>query len=143
MKTYLISAFVFSVLVLTSCSKDKDEGPDTRAQFIGSYMVEERFTDDDEIIDTYNLQIEAGDGSQDLKIHNFADYMLVPVAGKTNGQKFTIPNQPFTEGALTVTISGQGEVNGNTLEFTYRRILDNSSSGFHDDTEYRCIATKQ
>nr|WKN38564.1 hypothetical protein K4G66_07590 [Tunicatimonas sp. TK19036] len=65
--------------------------------------------------------------------------MLIQMASKTNGQKFTIPTQTFTQCTLSVSIYGQR----NTLEFNYRHVVDNSSSGSHHELKYRCIATKQ
>ena len=106
--------FMASVLfTLASCSDDDDAKPDTRAQFIGTYAVED-------ISGSNDVTISNGSDGY-LNISNFADMFNVPVKASVDGNKITIKSQSFTNPSSgnSIQVSGSGTLSGNVLNFTY------------------------
>jgi hypothetical protein len=113
--------FMASVLVtLASCSDD-DEAvkPDTRAQFIGTYAVEDISSSSGYVYE-YDVTISNGTDGY-LNVSNFADMFNVPVKASVDGNKITIKSQSFTNPSSgnSIQVSGSGTLSGNVLNFTY------------------------
>lgn len=123
------------VFTLTNCSKDDEVKPDTRAQFIGTYEVEDVSSSSGNIYE-YDVTISNGTAG-DLNISNFADIFNVPVKATVDGNKITIKTQSFTNpnSGNTIEVSGAGTLSGNTLNFTY------TTKGYMNYTG-TCKATK-
>lgn len=120
---------------LASCSDDDNAKPDTRAQFIGTYAVED--VSDDGYVYEYDVTISNGtDGN--LNISNFADLFNVPVKASVDGNKITISPQSFTNPSSgnTIKVSGNGTLIGDILNFTY------TTEGYLDYTG-TCTANKK
>jgi hypothetical protein len=112
---YVLLGGIFSI---TSCSDDDEAKPDTRAQFIGAYAVED-VSDDGDVYE-YDMNISNSDDGT-LNISNFADIFNVPVKAIVDGTKITIKLQSFTNPSSgnTIKVSGSGTLTGNVLKFTY------------------------
>jgi hypothetical protein len=113
---YLLLAGVFAI---SSCSDDDEAKPDSRAQFIGTYAVEDVSSSSGYVYE-YNMTISNGtDGT--LNIANFADVFNVPVKASIDGTKININSQSFTNpnSGNTIKVSGNGTLTGNVLKFTY------------------------
>lgn len=141
MKKYLI--FSFALTSLAACSDKEDTSTDTRHLFEGSFQVEEQFIGDDEVVDFYQIELKAGVAKNELEINNFEDFMYVAVKAHINGQKFSIKPQVFEEHPLKLNISGEGELHGDTILFTYQYVLDNVVSGYHSDIECECTGIRE
>lgn len=104
--------------MLSSCSDDDEAKPDTRAQFIGAYAVED-VSDDGDVYE-YDMTISNGDDGT-VSLSNFADIFNVPVKAHVDGTKITIKSQSFTNPSSgnTIKVSGSGTLTGNVLKFTY------------------------
>jgi hypothetical protein len=115
----MMYALVVGVVFLSSCSKDDDAKPDTRAQFIGTYAVEDVSNNSGNIY-VYDVTISSGTDGQ-LSISNFADILNVPVKASVDGNKITIKSQSFTNPSSgnTIQVSGNGTLVGDILNFTY------------------------
>lgn len=124
-----------SVCAITSCSDDDEAKPDTRAQFIGSYSVED-MSDDGDVYE-YDMTISNGDDGT-LNISNFADIFNVPVKASVDGTKITIKSQSFTNPSSgnTIQVSGSGTLTGSVLKFIY------TTEGYLDYTG-NCTASKK
>lgn len=129
--------FMASVLVtLASCSDDDEAKPDTRAQFIGTYAVED-VSGSSGYTYEYDVTISTGaDGY--LHISNFADMFNTPVKATADGNKITIKSQTFTNSSSgnSIQVSGSGTLSGNVLNFTY------TTTGYLDYTG-TCKASKK
>ncbi len=125
---FLIAFIILTLfaLALTSCSKDDEPvEPDTRAQFVGEYAVEDISTGTGNEY-SYDVTISIGSGG-DLEISNFGDVMNVPVKATAQGSSLTIKSQTFTNpSGKKLTITGSGSLANNVLTFTY------TLSGFVD-----------
>jgi hypothetical protein len=134
----VILYYVFLACILfavASCSDDDEARPDTRAQFIGTYAVEDVSSYSGHIYE-YDMTISNGpDG--DLHFSNFADMFNTPVKAMVDGNKITIKPQSFTNASSgnTIHVSGSGTLSGNVLNFTY------TTTGYLDYTG-TCKATK-
>lgn len=132
----MIYALLAGVCSLTSCSDDDKARPDTRAEFIGTYAVEDQSATSGYVYE-YDVTISNGtDGN--LNISNFADMMNVPVKASVDGNKITISPQSFTNPSSgnTIKVSGNGTLTGNVLNFTY------TTEGYLDYTG-TCKANKK
>jgi len=111
--------FVTIVLALSSCSDDDEAKPDTRAQFIGTYAVED-ISGSSGYTYEYDVTISNGDNG-DLNISNFADMFNTPVKATVDGNKLVIKSQSFTNPSSgnSIQVSGTGTLTGGTLNFTY------------------------
>lgn len=112
--------FMASVLfTLASCSDDDDAKPDTSAQFIGAYAVED-VSGSSGYTYEYDVTISKGTDGY-LNISNFADMFNIPVKASVDGNKITIKSQSFTNPSSgnTIQVSGSGTLSGNVLNFTY------------------------
>jgi hypothetical protein len=112
--------FMASVLfTLASCSDDDDAKPDTRAQFIGTYAVED-ISGSSGYTYEYDVSISTGSDGY-LHISNFADMFNTPVKATVDGNKITIKSQTFTNSSSgnSIQVSGSGTLSGNVLNFTY------------------------
>jgi hypothetical protein len=124
------------VCAISSCSDDDEAKPDTRAQFIGTYAVEDVSSSSGYVYE-YDMTISNGtDGT--LNIANFADVFNVPVKASIDGTKITINSQSFTNpnSGNTIKVSGNGTLTGNVLKFTY------TTEGYLDYTG-SCTANKK
>lgn len=128
-------ALLAGICTITSCSDDDEAKPDTRAQFIGTYSVEDVSGDGD--IYEYDVTISSSDDGM-LNISNFADIFNVPVKASADGTKITIKSQSFTNpsSGSTIKVSGSGTLTGNVLKFTY------TTEGYLDYTG-NCTANKK
>ena len=106
------------ICTLSSCSDDDEAKPDTRAQFIGTYAVED-VSDDGDVYE-YDITISSADDGT-LNLSNFADIFNVPVKAHVDGTKITIKAQSFTNPSSgnTIKVSGSGMLTGNVLKFNY------------------------
>jgi hypothetical protein len=114
----ILYVLLAGVCTLTSCSDDNEAKPDTRAQFIGTYSVED-VSDDGDVYE-YDMTISNSDDGT-LNISNFADIFNVPVKATVDGTKITIKLQSFTNPSSgnTIKVSGSGTLTGNVLKFSY------------------------
>jgi hypothetical protein len=131
-----VTSFVFALITLTSCSDDDNEIDNSAdvAKLVGSYTVVD--TDEDGEVENYSINItKEKDGG--VEISNFGDIMYVPVKATILGNKFNVPAQTFKGKSMTIVISGNGTLNGNTLNFDYTIETD-------DDyvLEHSCVASK-
>ena len=120
--------------MLGSCSDDDEDFSADIEKVVGTYHVVD--TDENEEVENYSVTInKSGNGVQ---ISNFGDIMYVPVKATIRGNIFTIPSQIFQGKTMTITIYGQGTLNGNNLTFDYTIETD-------DDflLEHTCSATRQ
>lgn len=128
------TVLMFAVVTLSSCSDD-DDGPNPDiAKIVGSYSVVD--TDEDGEVENYSINItQSKDGG--LEVSNFGDIMYVPVKASIKGTSFTVPSQTFNGKSMTIVVSGNGTLNGNTLNFDYTIETD-------DDylLEHSCVASK-
>lgn len=133
LRTY-ITPLIFTLITLSSCSKDDDVSPVSPAA-LGGYSVEE--TNEYDVIENYTINLTQSNlGGVNIEISNFGDFMYVPVKGTLDENKLTIPTQTFTAGNQTIKITGQGTLTGNKLNFTYSREFGSKTY------EYSCAATK-
>lgn len=119
---FLIGFIILTLLtlVLASCSDD-EKGPDTRAQFVGTYNVED-VSGSTGYIYYYDVTVTNGAGGE-LEISNFADMFNVPVKATVNGNSLTIKSQTFTNpSGKTIEVSGTGSLSNNILSFTYTTV---------------------
>lgn len=119
---FLIGFIIITLLtlVLASCSDD-ERGPDTRAQFVGSYNVED-ISGSTGYVYYYGVTITSGPGGV-LEISNFADMFNVPVKATVNGNSLIITSQTFTNpSGKTIEVSGTGSLSNNVLSFTYSTV---------------------
>jgi hypothetical protein len=123
-------------LVMASCSDDDEiKGPDTRAQFVGTYNVED-ISQSSGYVYNYDVTVSEGPGNE-IKFSNFADLFNVPVKATVSGNTFTVPMQSFTNpSGKTIKVSGSGSIQGGKLTFTY------TTEGYLDYTG-ECTASKQ
>jgi hypothetical protein len=124
------------VCILSSCSDDDEAKPDTRAQFIGTYAVEDESSASGYVYE-YDVTISTGsDGN--LDISNFADIFNTAVKATVDGNKLVIKSQSFTNPSSgnTIKVSGTGTLTGNLLTFTY------TTEGYLDYTG-SCKANKK
>ena len=114
----MMFVFLAGICTLSSCSDDDEAKPDTRAQFIGTYAVED-VSDDGDVYE-YDMTISSADDGT-LNLSNFADIFNVPVKAHVDGTKITIKAQSFTNPSSgnTIIVSGSGTLIGNVLKFTY------------------------
>jgi hypothetical protein len=132
----MVVAMAAAATLLGSCSKDDDAKPDTRAQFIGTYAVEDVSSDGE---DTYEYDVTISQGTDGmLNISNFADIFNVPVKASVDGNKLIINQQSFTNPSSgnTLKVYGQGTLTGSVLKFTY------TTEGYLDYTG-TCTANKK
>jgi hypothetical protein len=113
--------FMASVLfTLASCSDDDDDAkPDTRAQFVGTYAVEDISSSSGY---TYEYEVSISNSSDGyLHISNFADMFNTPIKASVDGNKITIKSQSFTNPSSgnSIQVSGSGTLSGNVLNFIY------------------------
>lgn len=127
--------FVGAICALSSCSDDDEAKPDTRAQFIGTYAVEDVSSGSGYVYE-YDVTISNGDDGQ-LNISNFADIFNTPVKATVDGNKITIKSQSFTNPSSgnTIKVWGNGTLAGDILTFTY------TTEGYLDYTG-NCTASK-
>ena len=136
---FISAFFMFFMLIsmafmLGSCSDDDEDFSADIEKVVGTYHVVD--TDENEEVENYSVTInKSGNGVQ---ISNFGDIMYVPVKATIRGNIFTIPSQIFQGKTMTITIYGQGTLNGNNLTFDYTIETD-------DDflLEHTCSATRQ
>ncbi len=114
--TRLILLAVTLLACLTACNKDKDEVAPA-APFAGRY---EAVRNDD---DKYTMTVENKGGSR-FQIHNFANFLYVPLEAKAAGDKLIIPAQSFPSGKKQLTISGSATLVNDELHIEY------TASGF-------------
>ena len=134
----VISYYVFLACILfavASCADEDEARPDTRAQFIGTYEVEDVSTSSGHTY-TYTVTISNGPNGE-LHFSNFADMFNAPVKATVDGNKITIKSQSFTNSGSgnTIHVSGSGTLAGNVLNFSY------TTTGYLDYTG-TCTATK-
>lgn len=134
---FLIGFIILTLLtmVLASCSDDDEiKGPDTRAQFVGTYSVED-ISQSSGYVYNYNVTVSEGSGNE-IKFSNFADLFNVPIKATVSGNTFNVPMQSFTNpSGKTIKVSGSGSIQGGVLTFTY------TTEGYLDYTG-ACTATK-
>jgi hypothetical protein len=131
-------ALLLSVAILfTGCSKDNENDINADAQkIVGSYAVED--TDEWDEVENYSISIDrSNQGGSNIEISNFGDIMYVPVKAVFKGNTLNIPSQTFTGKTVTITISGQGTLSGNNLDFDYVIETDDNYQ-----FEHSCIAVK-
>ena len=111
--------FLSSILVLASCSKDKDDTvPAQGAAFAGQYLV----VDPSE---TYTLQIESK-GGKNFQIKEFGGFLNAPLNAVVEGSTLKVPAQTFTNpSGKSITISGAGVLStkvkkDDTIKFDYK-----------------------
>jgi hypothetical protein len=135
---FLIGFIILTLLtiVMTSCSDDDEiKGPDTRAQFVGTYSVED-ISQSSGYVYTYDVTVTEGSGNE-IKFSNFADLFNVPIKATVSGNTFTVPLQSFTNpSGKTIKVSGSGSIQGGVLTFTY------TTEGYLDYTG-ECTASKK
>jgi hypothetical protein len=131
----ILYVMIAGIYTITSCSDDNEAKPDTRAQFVGIYSVED-VSDDGDVYE-YDMTISISDDGT-LHISNFADIFNVPVKATVGGTKITIKLQSFTNPSSgnTIKVSGSGTLTGNVLKFTY------TTEGYLDYTGI-CTASKK
>jgi len=126
---------MLAVLTLASCSDDdKATEPDTRQQFVGTYIVKDISASSGY---NYEYSVNISMGSKgDLEISNFGDVMNVPVKAKAKGNQLIIPSQTFKNpSGKTLTVTGSGTLASNVLTFNY------TTAGYIDYTG-NCTAEK-
>ena len=128
-----ITVLMFAIVSLSSCS-DYDDGPNPDlAKAVGNYSVVD--TDEDGDVENYAINItQSKDGG--LEISNFGDIMYVPVKASIKGNSFNVPAQTFKGKSMTIVVSGNGTLNGNTLNFDYTIKTDDHL------LEHSCVASK-
>lgn len=133
--TYFMVFMLISVaLMLGSCNDDDEDLSADIAKVVGTYNVVD--TDESDDVENYAVTItKSGNGVQ---ISNFGDIMYVPVKATIKGNIFTIPSQTFKGKTMTITIYGQGSLNGNNLTFDYTIETDDEYL-----LEHNCSATRQ
>ena len=103
------------------------------ATAVGNYSVVD--TDEDGDVENYAINItQSKDGG--LEISNFGDIMYVPVKASIKGNSFNVPAQTFKGKSMTIVVSGNGTLNGNTLNFDYTIKTDDHL------LEHSCVASK-
>src|SRR5688572_13166608 len=128
-----ITVLMFAIVTLSSCSDD-DNGPNPDiAKVVGSYSVVD--TDEDGEVENYSINITQSKGGG-LEISNFGDIMYVPVKASINGNTFMVPAQTFKGKSMTIVVTGDGTLNGNTLNFDYT--IDTDAVLL----EHSCVASK-
>lgn len=132
----IMLALLATMITLSSCSSDDDEAkPDTRAQFIGTYAVEDESAYSGQLYH-YDLTISNANNGE-VNMSKFADMFNVPVKGVVDGNKLTIKSQTFKNSSgAEIEVSGSGTITGNVLTFTY------TTTGYLDYTG-KCKATKK
>ena len=128
-----ITVLMFAIVSLSSCSDD-DDGPNPDlAKAVGNYSVVD--TDEDGDVENYAINItQSKDGG--LEISNFGDIMYVPVKASIKGNSFNVPAQTFKGKSMTIVVSGNGTLNGNTLNFDYTIKTDDHL------LDHSCVASK-
>lgn len=113
----LASAGFFS-----SCSDDEEAiNPQDRQAFLGTYQVEDKNSDEDA---TFNFQlqiVESSKGSNKVDLKNFR-YINNGLYATIKGNKLNI-SQVLEDSDERVEITGNGTLNGNTLNYTYKIVL--------------------
>jgi hypothetical protein len=134
---FLIGFIILTLLtlVMAACSDDDEiKGPDTRAQFVGTYNVED-ISQSSGYVYEYTVTVSEGSGNE-IKFSNFADLFNVPVKATVSGNTFNVPMQSFTNpSGKTIKVSGSGSIQGGVLTFNY------TTEGYLDYTG-ACTATK-
>ena len=135
---FLIGFIILTLLtmIMASCSDDDEiKGPDTRAQFVGTYSVED-ISQSSGYVYNYDVTISEGSGNE-IQFSNFADLFNVPIKATVSGNTFTVPMQSFTNpSGKTIKVSGSGSIQGGKLTFTY------TTEGYLDYTG-TCSASKK
>jgi hypothetical protein len=139
LKKTTYAAFLLTATMFIAACSDDDENPFAAdvQKVVGTYAVED--TDEGDEVETYSISIaQSNAGGPNLEISNFGDIMYVPVKALIKGNTLTVPPQTFTGKTMTIIISGQGTLNGSTLNFDYTIETD-------DDylLEHSCVAAKQ
>jgi hypothetical protein len=134
---FLIGFVILTLLtiLLASCSDDDVKGPDTRAQFVGTYNVED-ISQSSGYVYNYDVTVSEGSGNE-IKFSNFADLFNVPVKATVSGNTFTVPTQSFTNpSGKTIKVFGSGSLQAGKLTFSY------TTEGYLDYTG-ECTASKK
>ena len=135
---FLIGFIILTLLtiLMTSCNDDDEaQGPDTRAQFVGTYDVED-ISESSGYVYNYEVTVTAGSGNE-IKFSNFADLFNIPIKATVKGNSFNIPSQSFTNpSGKSIKVYGSGNIQNGVLHFDY------TTEGYLDYTG-ACTANKQ
>jgi len=110
--------FFFAALTLSSCKDDNDDVTSVDVtKLVGTYAVIE--TNSYNEIENYTITIAKSKlGGANVEIMEFGGFMFSPVKATIVGNKLSIPTQTF-KSPSTIVITGDGTLNGNTLNFNY------------------------
>ena len=135
-RPFTISGFtimmVLSSATLIRCSSD--EGPDQTSSFVGTYTVEEIDPITKDVEHTYDIFISKI-SSTEIDIDNFR-YFVVPIRATVSGNNMTIKPESFTQGKVTIDITGSGKLENDELAYSY------TLTGYINVTAF-CVATKK
>jgi hypothetical protein len=109
-----------AIVLVTSCKKDST---DARDQFLGSYSITETFTNDGGGTggDNYTITITNSTvNDQQILINNLGNTVTtfgvqMNVNATVSGNSLTIATQVVTLGSNTLTVTGSGSLNANSI----------------------------
>jgi hypothetical protein len=113
-KMFLYAGICLSTLI-SGCKKDNEPvGP--AVDFTGRYLIVE-----DDPDDSYTLRVERHPTKAGtLNLHNFGDFMNVPVEGRSQGDRLVIPTQTFSQRGKDLILSGSATFRSDTLYLEYQ-----------------------
>ena len=141
----------------TSCPEGMT-GPDCeteeREQYIGNYEGEQEHTDDSGDTTTRDVEVDitaSSDGITKIDIQTefiiLGTEQIATVTAIVDGNNFTIPEETQSEeigiGTFTVTTSGDGSLNGNTLIFNYETHTELTSDSGTTETTTSSVTTAE
>lgn len=137
-KTLINALLLTAAIFMASCSDDDDKFGGDASKAVGTYTVED--TAEWGEVEHYSITISPStSGGPNVEISNFGDIMYVPVNALVQGNKFSIPSQTFKGKSMTIILSGNGTLNGSTLNFDYSIEIE----GDDEPLEHSCVAVKQ
>ena len=122
MKTTLYLFAVSFFLITSACNKDEDD----RNQFIAEYDAEESTVVSQQTITYDNTFSIIADSSSDARIiiNGFGSIVKTNIPATVNGNSFTAEEHEILVNGLDGTMTANGELNGNTLTYTYTLVSE-------------------
>ena len=136
-RPFVISGLAILLTISTAtfmgCSSG-DEGPDQTPAFIGTFTVNEIDPVTKDVEETYDIFISKV-SSTEIDIDNFR-FFVVPIRATVSGNNLTINSQSFTQGKVTIAITGSGQLDIDELTYSY------TLTGYLNTTKF-CVATRK
>jgi hypothetical protein len=120
----ILLLFVISVILITSCKKEENDGRD---KFVGSYSMSETWTLDGggSGTDNYTISITKSNvNSKQILINNLGNTITaygaqMNVTATVEGSSLAIGTQSISLGDYSVTVTGTGSLNDKLLTINY------------------------